>query len=211
MNIKFAISVLLSVLSSSVTYADWHTLQNISIKGSDLVFPDTFAYRIGEYTPQVLMDIDNDGAEESILLIESGDEWGIEFSKSTNSASVGERKYVKKEEIDWRDYNDTDFNLFFHDFDDDGIPELIVTCFEKPGEWMLGYVFKFCGSGVDLSKGKVSELRGWIRNVGSFMAKDGDWSVEGNILTHKDTETGWHYGKMVYVDDYLHDIRVDKQ
>lgn len=209
MNLKFAITVLLSVFSPLFAYADWQSLQNISVKGNELVIPDTFYYRQGEFTPQILMDIDDDGAEESILLIEEGDNWGIEFSKSMNSTSVVERIYVAKEDLDWRDYYNTYFNLDLHDFDDDGNPELIVTCFEEPGDWMLGYVFKLCGSGVDVSKGKAYELSGWIRNVGAFTAKDGYWSVKGNILEYKDTETGLHYSKMIYIDNRLHHISAE--
>ena len=123
---------------------DWRSVKEITVPGDDLIFTGSAAYRMGDYSAQLSMDIDNDGSEESIFLI-----------KDLNSD---------------------------------------------------GYVFKLGGSGVDLSKGNLHDLKGWISCVGSFNSYNNYWGVDGNVVRFKRSQTGYDYGIKVYVDGKLRDV-----
>ena len=41
---------------------DWRSVKEITVPGDDLIFIGSAAYRMGDYSAQLSMDIDNDGS-----------------------------------------------------------------------------------------------------------------------------------------------------
>ena len=184
--------------------ADWRSVKEITVPGDDLVFTGSAAYRMGDYSAQLSMDIDNDGSEESIFLITDLNSWGIEFNKSCGKGSVLEQVFFH--EVGAENLSEITFNISLHDFDSDNIPGIIVISNDVDGFINNGYVFKLGGSGVDLRKGNLHDLKGWISCVGSFNSYNNYWGVDGNVVRFKRSQTGYDYGIKVYVDGKLRDV-----
>lgn len=202
-NMRLLSTLLVFIFFSSITAqsADWRSLGTITVDYGDLVFPVGVAYRMGEYTPQISMDIDNDGFHESVLLISNGNEWGVEFTKYGTDIAACETLCFTME------YSEPTFEITLHDFDADNIPEMIIS--QSDGFECIGYVFKFCGSGVDVGKGRAYELTGWLKNVGDFHTFQCQWHAKDNILSYKSSMTGYGYSSSVYIDNKLRRVAED--
>lgn len=187
---------------------DWKSFNPIEFMGDDLIWSGSVTYRIGEYECQINFDLDNDGYSESILFItdikEKDEAWGIEFGKSKNSTQYILERYLFTEKGEADNISELKFQLSLHDFDNDNIPEIIVTYADDPEDFVEGKIFKLCGSGVELKDTKAFELRGWLREVGTFGSFYNDWYVNGNGLITR-CQNG-DYTTQVYYNSKLHNF-----
>lgn len=187
---------------------DWKSFKAIEFTGEDLIWSGSVPYRIGEYEYQINFDLDNDGYTESLLFItdikDNEEAWGIEFGKTKNSTGFVSERYLFPEKGDADNISELEFQLSLHDFDNDNIPEIIVTYGVDPEDFVDGKIFKLCGSGVELQNTKAYELCGWLREVGKFGSFYNDWYVNGNGLITR-CQNG-DYTTQVYYDSKLHNL-----
>lgn len=195
----------LFVIQGYAQKTDWRNLDKIEFTGSDLISPLSVVYRLDEFERQIQNDLDGDGVEESLLFI-SGfkgekEAWGIEFCKD---GYLLDQFLFDLEEISSNsNLYDVTFQLSLHDFDNDNVPEIIITYGDDPDFAMSGKIFKICGRGVKLKDTHASELKGWLREVGNFGTHKGYWRAEGNLLYTSSLTGGYDDIVMVYVDSEL--------
>ncbi|MCH5220148.1 MAG: hypothetical protein J1F20_06205 [Muribaculaceae bacterium] len=201
----FTILCLIISLQSTAQKSDWHSIERKEFTGRDLISPMSFPYRMDEFKRQLQFDLDNDGEEESILFIDGfvGDNeaWGIEFRKGWI-----QEQYLFTDKCEANDIIDLQFEVSLHDFDNDNIPEIIVTYSDDPEFILNGKIFKICGSGVNIRDSNAYELRGWLREVGTFSTFRGMWHADGNLL-YTTSQTGNTDGIVqVYINSELKNI-----
>lgn len=180
----------------------------ISIDGQALFDPEMEPSYLWDFTPQISFDIDNDGAIESLQLIAKGDKWGIDFCKKKDNNAVWQTYFSNNEYDVWSDSNiyDDTFEMRLHDFDSDGVPEILVTRIGPDAS--VTTVLKLCGAGVDLSQKNISELSGWLRHIGDFFAFYNEWSVDGNLIRCRSAQSsiGNPWSDLIYLDNKLRRI-----
>ena len=189
---------------------DWRNLDIIEFTGSNLISPLSVYYRLGEYEMQIQYDLDGDGVEESLLFIRGfkgeKEAWGIEFCKDGYLLDQYLFDDIEEEISSTTKLDEVKFQLSLHDFDNDNVPELIITYGDDPDFAMSGKIFKICGRGVKLKDTHASELKGWLREVGNFGTHKGYWRAEGNLLYTSSLTGGYGDIVMVYVDSELRHI-----
>lgn len=217
MNLKrlFLSAGLVIPLFSFGAQSSWKELKEISVEYFDLPLEGTAYYRMEFPINQISMDLDGDGAQESIALYihssESSD-LGMLFTKSLSDSYVSEDIAIDDNVFETRWCEDIGtVSLMLHDFDSDNIPEIILILRGGGDNMGLGVdvaVFRICGSGVDLSKGNVGELRGWLRLAGTFSAFDDDmgWYLNDNLIGIRSSQTGSNYHQLIYMDGRLRKI-----
>ena len=189
---------------------DWRNLDIIEFTGSNLISPLSVYYRFGEFERQIQYDLDGDGVEESLLFIRGfkgeKEAWGIEFCKDGYLLDQYLFDDIEEEISSTTKLDEVKFQLSLHDFDNDNVPELIITYGDDPDFAMSGKIFKICGRGVKLKDTHASELKGWLREVGNFGTHKGYWRAEGNLLYTSSLTGGYGDIVMVYVDSELRHI-----
>lgn len=144
------------------------------IKAEDI---DYIGCRMCDFIAQVDEDIDGDGFNEHILITNHSSGLGINFVKRDKNDDILFSDYLELELHDSGYHSDyKDITLILHDFNKDGIPELVISYYD---EGICGKVYKLNGVGLDLKKihDMIStsnlKINNFIEEIGYF---DNGWS-----------------------------------
>lgn len=224
MNTKiFLIIILIGLNHIDAQSKDTNNDKSFEIDGKDLAYGDRGlrpSYLPGE--PQVKFDMDGDGLIESLHFYTDGNLIKFKFIKGDENGNYiedfyklydeealkeHERNQENSEDSETWDPRDGKIYVRFHDFDMDGIPEMVLESegySDKDSEYceayVYGQIYKINGVGASLKN--LNGLSNWLQLAGDYNAWD--YNNAQAVIENNKIYTGRQMPEnYVYVDGRL--------
>lgn len=216
-SIRLLILIILFASVSFISNAETHLIRStdpsdiiISKKGKDIPPNPTIVkgYDENEDPCMLNQDIDHDGNIEVIDIYDeySGLQIGMykhpPFKDDEEYFSVGDW-YELNYEIEDLSTEDRSITLALHDFDNDGVPEIVLSYIDGLG--IKGVVYKLNGVSQKVNLKELQRLRNWFEPVGSFEAYNDAYIDKDSIVTQT-SPRGGNYSTYIYLNGRLNQL-----